>query len=279
MLMTRVLQIIKTLFESGPSGIHIPLEECISTKWWPLHVQIFSRIKMRNETNVGYFARNAFEAVTATDVLLLFFPLHERALFIVHFIRGQGVPNGGRVHYTHLESIPTFYPELIWLHLTSSKCQIDILIPHSHNCFLFSASTGLALWRTRTTATSRASPTLSARTTSGCFQSLVRCIFLWRRTWVVNGWMFHFVVSLPQIDVMKYLVWWSSWPFLVSLSTQVHRQPAVRKVVVNSLVNFESWRETQTLNFVSESWLKTQALANCGPWESWKRFYRGNPIS
>ena len=33
MLMTRVLQIIKTLFESGPSGIHIPLEECISTKW------------------------------------------------------------------------------------------------------------------------------------------------------------------------------------------------------------------------------------------------------
>ena len=83
-----------------------------------------------------------------------------------------------------------------------------------------------------------------------------------------------------SIDVeVKYLVLRSSWPFLVSLSTQVHRQPAVRKVVVNSLVNFESWRETQTLNFVSESWLKTQALANCGPWESWKRFYRGNPIS
>ena len=79
--------------------------------------------------------------------------------------------------HTHLESIPTFYSELIWLHLTSSKCQIDILIPHSDNCFLFSASTGLAPWRTRTTATSRASPTLSARTTSGCFQSLVRCIF------------------------------------------------------------------------------------------------------
>ena len=81
-------------------------------------------------------------------------------------------------YFTHLEVIPTFYPELIWLHLTSSKCQIDILIPHSHNCFLFSASTGLALWRTRTTATSRASPTLSAKTTSECFQSLVRCIFV-----------------------------------------------------------------------------------------------------
>ena len=107
----------------------------------------------------------------------MFFPLHERALFIVHLLRGQGVSKGGGVH-THLESIPTFYPELIWLHLTSSNCQIDILIPHSHNCFLFSASTGLALWRTRTTATSRASPTLSAKTTSGCFQSLVRCIFV-----------------------------------------------------------------------------------------------------
>ena len=44
------------------------------------------------------------------------------------------------------------------------------------------------------------------------------------------------------IDVVKYLVWRSSGP-LVSLSTQVHRQPAVRKVVVNPLVNFESWRE------------------------------------
>ena len=72
-----------------------------------------------------------------------------------------------------------------------------------------------------------------------------------------------------SIDVeVKYLVLRSSWPFLVSLSTQVHRQPAVRKVVVNPLVNFESWREAQTLNFVSESWRKTQALANCGPWES-----------
>ena len=69
------------------------------------------------------------------------------------------------------------------------------------------------------------------------------------------------------MDVVKYLVWRSSGP-LVSLSTQVHRQHAVRKVVVNSLVNFESWREAQTLNFVSESWRKTQALANCGPWES-----------
>ena len=58
------------------------------------------------------------------------------------------------------------------------------------------------------------------------------------------------------IEVVKYLVWRSSGP-LVSLSTQVHRQPAERKVVVNSLVNFESWREAQTLNFASESWRKT----------------------
>ena len=47
---------------------------------------------------------------------------------------------------------------------------------------------------------------------------------------------------VARIDVVKYLVCRSSRPFLVSLSTQVHRQPAVRKVVVNPLVNFESWR-------------------------------------
>ena len=103
------------------------------------------------------------------------FPLHERALFIVYLIRGQVVSKVGGVLHTS-KSILTFYPELIWIHLTSSKCQI--LISYSHICFLFSASTGLAPWRTRTTATSRASPTLSAKTTSGCFQSLVRCIFV-----------------------------------------------------------------------------------------------------
>ena len=59
-----------------------------------------SRIIMRNEANVGDFARNAFEAVTPTDVLLCF-PSHERALFIVRLIRGQGVSNGGGVH-THI---------------------------------------------------------------------------------------------------------------------------------------------------------------------------------
>ena len=87
----------------------------------------------------------------------------------------------------------------------------------------------------------------------------------------MNKWGIYvsFCRVFSPIDQVKDLAYRTSCKnHLVSLSTQVHRQPAVRKVVVNSLVNFESWREAQTLNFASESWLKTQALANCGPWES-----------
>ena len=108
-----------------------------------------------------------------------------------------------------------------------------------------------------------------------------QCIFsdvedeLWMNKW---GIYVSFCRVFSPIDQVKDLACRSSCP-LVSLSTQVHRQPAVRKVVVNPLVNFESWREAQTLNFASESWRKKQALANCGLWESWKLLYRGNPIS
>ena len=48
---------------------------------------------------MGYFARNAFEAVTPTDVLL--------------DVKRAGCLKQWRVTHTNLESVPTFYPDLI----------------------------------------------------------------------------------------------------------------------------------------------------------------------
>ena len=178
MLMTRVLQMIKTLFESGPSGIHIPLVECIPTKWWPLHVQTFSRKKMRNETNVGYFARNAFESVTATDVLLCF-----PSLFLVHLKRGQGVSRAD-LNSRDIIKMPNWhysyspFSQLFSFQRIDWSCSLE----DKNNC------------------------DLKGKSDPEC-QNYIRVLSvigkmhfcLWRRTWVVNGWMVHFVVSLPQL--------------------------------------------------------------------------------
>ena len=131
MLMTRVLLMIKTLFESGPSGIHIPLVECIPTKWWPLHVQTFSRIKMRNETNVGYFARNAFEAVTPTDVLLCFASPWKSIVHSSSYQRAGCLKRWrGAVHKSRKCSNLLSRPDLNSLDI--------IKMPNSHSCSNFS---------------------------------------------------------------------------------------------------------------------------------------------
>ena len=133
------------------------------------------------------------------------FPPHERALFIVHHIRGQVVSKGGGVH-TH--SSRKYSNLLFRADLTS----LDIIkMPnwHSYSPFWQLFSFQRIDWSC--SLEDKNNCDLKGKSDPEC-QNYIRVLsvigkmhFLWRRIWVVNGWMFHFVVSLPQ------LMWWNTW--------------------------------------------------------------------
>ena len=129
------------------------------------------------------------------------FPLHERALFIVHLIRGQGVSKGGGVHTSRK------YSNLL---SRADLTSLDIIkMPNSYFLFWHLFSFQRIDWSC--SLEDKNNCDLKGKSDPEC-QNYIRVLsvigkmhFLWRRIWVVNGWMFHFVVSLPQ------LMWWNTW--------------------------------------------------------------------
>ena len=133
----------------------------------------------------------------------MFFPLHERALFIVHLIRGQGVSKGGGVHTSRK------YSNLLSRADLTSLDIIQMPNWHSHSPFSQLFSFQRIDWSC--SLEDKNNCDLKGKSDPEC-QNYIRVLsvigkmhFLWRITWVVNGWMFHFVVSLPQ------LMEWNTW--------------------------------------------------------------------